>query len=237
MKNWLVRLVGDEFDLQELPELLASPNATVLKEDGQYYLKSTDFDTQTGASDILKIATQILEAVNGAAKLHLGSFRTVQIADIVEISTDGKRQHFVFLEGSLHARSKLTVSATVIKSNGTVEQESNHPTQIESWVALARHDKNVADALHFFNEPNWFNLYKIYEIIKDDVCGEQKIIQNSWVTKTNIKLFTQTAQSRDVLGDNARHASKKYKPPQKPMSLPEAKSLIKILLQNWLRSK
>jgi hypothetical protein len=48
--------------------------------------------------------------------------------------------------------------------------------------------------------------------------------------------FSQMAQSRAGLGDDARHASKKYKPPAKSLSLTEAKNIIGVLLQNWINS-
>jgi hypothetical protein len=45
------------------------------------------------------------------------------------------------------------------------------------------------------------------------------------------------AQSREALGDEARHASKKYVPPIDPMSIHEAKAIIGDVLQNWINAK
>lgn len=237
MKEWWVRLQGEQFDLQELPLLFSSPEVTVFEEEGEYYLKSTEFNSLADASYVLETATHILELINGAAILHFGNFRPVQASgSVIGIDEDGSRKGFVFVSATLTSRARVQVSATVERANGTVES-CQRPTQVESWVALARQNTAIADALHFFCEHTWFNLYKVYEIVRDDVGGKREIIHNGWVTKQSLKRFTQTAQSRDALGDDARHASEKYKPPQKPISLSEARSLVATILENWIRSK
>lgn len=237
MKEWWVRLQGEQFDLQELPLLFSSLEVTVFEEEGEYYLKSTEFNSLADASDVLGAANHILELINGAAILHFGNFRPVQASgSVVGIDEAGNRKRFVFVSGTITGRGRVKVSATVERVNGTVES-CQRPTQVESWVALAKHNKAIADALHFFCEHTWFNLYKVYEIVADDVGGKREIIHNGWGTEQSLNRFTQTAQSRDTLGDDARHASEKYKPPQKPMSLPEARSLVASILENWIHSK
>lgn len=236
MKEWLVRLKGEEFDLQKLPTLLTSPEVTVIEEDGNYYLKSEDFNSMTDASHVLAASKPMLEAINGALQLYLGDFQIVKADGIVVgIGEDGKPHNYVVLSGSITCRGRVSASVTLVKPNGTVDS-SQRSSKVESWIAVARQNKNVADAFRLFCAPTWFNLYKIYEIIRADVGGKKKIIQKGWVTAPDIKRFTNTAQSPDVLGDDARHATQKDLPPKKPMSLSEAKSLIRILLKNWLQS-
>jgi hypothetical protein len=219
MKEWLVRLKGDVFDLQGLLVLFSSPKATVLEEGGNYYLKSTDFNLLTDAGDVLEAAKYILQIVNGAAMLHLENFLVVQVhPSVIGIDQDGKRHQFSFGYGT----------------GRPVLRPAQQPARVDSWITQAGQNKNIADALRLFCEQNWINLYKIYEIVRDDIGGERNMY--GWVTKREIKRFTQTAQSRDAIGDAARHASDKFKPPKGPMSLAEAKSLIKIILLNWLNS-
>lgn len=43
------------------------------------------------------------------------------------------------------------------------------PARIDSWLKKSKQDNNVGDALRFLCEQNWINLYKIFEIVKDDV--------------------------------------------------------------------
>ena len=234
MPNWLVRLKGEKFDLEDFPSLLRSPEHTVIEENGSYYLKSSDFDSLSSADEVRERAIAIIDMLNGAMKLHIHDFRGVFEDGVTIIKEDGSRHHYVYLGGSIATRVK--VSATVTTSNGT-QQIAPQPSDVESWLSLAKGDKAVGDALHFFRETTWISLYKVYEIIRDDVGGEEAITTNGWATKKRLKRFTRTAQSRAALGDYARHASKKYTPPAQPMPIHEAESLIRGILRSWFRSK
>ena len=110
----------------------------------------------------------------------------------------------------------------------------------ESWIEIAERDKEVDEGLHYFayDIPNWFDLVRIYEVIRDDVgggqknYGEKKIKESGWVEKTEISRFLSTAHQqrhRYARSNKGRHSN--------PMSLLEAESLIRELLEYWLRSK
>jgi len=236
MPKWLVRLKGDTFDLEDLPALLRSPELTITEENGSYYLESSEFDSLTYADEVRERSVALIKMINGAAKLYRDNFRGISEDGVIRIEDNGRRHHYIFAEAVLTARSKLSTNVTVTTSDGT-QVTVNQPSVIETWLGLAKKYKPVADVLHFSRENTWFNLYKIFEVIRDDVRGEQIIVKNGWVSDKKLSQFTQTAQSREALGYYARHASKKYRSPTPPMSWAEAKSLIKGLIMNWLCTK
>jgi len=236
MGKWLIRLKGEEFDLEDLPALLHFPELAVVEENGFYYLQSSEFELLTSADEVREQGIALIEILNGAAKLHRDNFQDVSEDGVIRVEDDGGRSHYVYLEGSLTIRSKVRPNLTVTTTNG-IEKKDDRPTTIETWIGIAREDKLVADALHFFREDTPFNLYKVYEIIRDDVGGEHAMVKKGWVSKPELSRFTQTVQSRNVLGDHARHASEKYKPSAQPMSLSEAKLLIRGILLNWMQTK
>ena len=236
MPKWLVRLKGEKFDLEDLPSLLHSPEHTVIEENGFYYLKSSDFDLLGSADEVRERAIAIIKVLNGAVKLHISSFRGVSEDGVTMIEEDGRRHHYVYLGGSIAARSKVSANLTVTTSNDT-QQIAPLPRNVESWISLAKTDKAIADALHLFRENTWISLYKVYEIIREDVSGQQAITRNGWATKQGLSRFTQTAQSRAALGDFARHATNKFKPPLQPMSIKEAEALLRGIILSWLSSK
>ncbi len=236
MPNWLVRLKGEKFDLEDFPSLLRSPELTVIEENGSYYLKSSDFDSLSLADEVRESAIAIIDMLNGAMKLHIHNFRGVFEDGVTLIKEEGSRPHYAYLRGSITARSKTSANLTATTSKGT-QQIAPRPSNVESWLNLAKDDKAVADALHFFRENTWINLYKVYEIIIDDVGKKDVIIRNGWVTKKGLRRFTQTAQSRAALGDAARHACNKPPPPPQPMPFHEAESLIRGVLLSWFHSK
>jgi hypothetical protein len=58
-----------------------------------------------------------------------------------------------------------------------------------------------------------------------------------WATKTEESRFSQTANSAEAVGDAARHAQGKVKAPADPMPLGEARTLIRRILEKWIRWK
>ena len=137
------------------------------------------------------------------------------------------------MSSSIVLRSKT--SSVRLSVNG-VEEEPQVPRPAV-WAAIAKDDDKVRQALRFWvnAHDNWGNLYKILEIIESDVGSS--IYSNGWVSKAEVGRFTQTANSADALGDEARHAKKHVAPPSTPMTIKEARHLIKVLLQKWIESK
>jgi len=80
-------------------------------------------------------------------------------------------------------------------------------------------------------------LYKIYEVIRDDIGREEELLQRNYVASDLIKRFTGTVQSRKMIGDEARHAAKKYKGHSNPMTIDDAKKMIKEIFEKWIEEK
>jgi hypothetical protein len=236
MPRWLVRLAGERFDLEDLPSLLSFPECTVIEEDGYYYLKSSDLDSLASPDAVRERATGIIEMLNGAMTLRIPGFLGVGEAGVTLIEEDGRRRRYLYAQASIGLRSKASANVTVTESSST-RQTVPLPSNVESWINLAKTDKAVADALHFFRENTWVSLYKVYEIISEDVGGQQAIAKNGWATKQKLSRFAQTAQSRAALGDSARHAANRFKPPLHPMSIKEAEALLRGIILGWLGSK
>jgi len=233
MAKWLLRLKGDRFDLEDLPNLFRLPEAKVVEEKGSFYLESSKLNSLTSADEVREQGKALIKLINPIAKLHRNNFLDVSEGGVIQVDDDGKRHIYVFLKESLTLRSKATAVLSVIASNGS-EKVSTQPNSTESLLKATLKHNEIAEAINFYADGTWISLYKAYEIIMGDV-GKEQI--KGWVSNHDINRFTQTAQSRDAIGDAARHASKKYKPPAKPMTLSEAKRLIRTMLLQWANSK
>lgn len=232
MENWLVRLKGEEFDLEILPPLLHSTKLSIIKENNSYYLKSSDFDSLKSADEVRESAIAIIKRLNGTMMLFNHNFHSISEDGVLLVEKNGKRCFHLYLEGSIKMRSRVSANFKATTPNGIQQIDPQYST-VESWINLAKSDKIIADALHFFKKGTWISFYKVYEIIKDDIGSQQAIIKSGFVKKQKLKRFTQTAQSSLALGDEARHASKKCKPPAKPMTFDEAKSFIREFIISW----
>jgi hypothetical protein len=238
MTEWLVRLQGEKLDLDGASCHFRSAELKVTYKDGSYYLASTNFNSMTNPSEVLKRAKRVLKATNGILKVLVGNDRPVTADGTLRRVGEGGEQemHVHLAAATATARGQVHAAGVVIKPDGTTESSGQHPTQAESWMAIARQDDWVAFAFSLFVEPKWYRLSNIMDIIEDDVGGRPALKETGWVPKSRITLFHWTANNKEALGEDARHANKR-EPPKRPMSLPEAEDLIRTLFKKWLETK
>ena len=236
-KKWLVRLGGHAFDLEELQEQLQSDEISIQKRNDNYYLSSSYFTDLPRPDDVLSTARRLIELMNGAAKIFINGYEPVSpTGEIIEVVDSEERRHVILQADTGHFRIRGKALRPVISSDGR-DIEGKKPTEIIDLLRKAIGNPRIADVLHFQSlEQTWSNLYKVYELVSEDI-GTKNV--KKIVEKDRIKRFTATAQSRDLIGDDARHAIRKYKGPGKlpEMTLSEAKQLIADLLKAWISEK
>jgi hypothetical protein len=225
MAKFSVRIRGDELDLRALAEHLNSTYVNVSKdEDGHYYLRSSDFETAVDNAAVYDYALELITRINRVATLLLGeNYFPIEYDSLFYLGDDGRIYQAV-------GRSLSTVHKTRSKYLPTSAEE------MKSLLILTEHNQDVADALRFFMKDDWGNLYKAWEMARDAAGGQQQLIDKGWANKQEQTRFTRTAQSRAELGDEARHAAKKYTPPTNPMLKNEARSFVRSTLQAWIDS-
>jgi hypothetical protein len=222
--------------LEELADHFTSADRNVKKDqDGYYYLRSSEFRDLTDSEAVRERGAELLRYMNGAMKLLFGpSYRAVEFDTVARIEEDGQRYHTVGASITIGGRSRVTIKPTVIRADGTVDDVLQAPTKLDTLVTLANRNEKVADALRFYASGNWVNLYKAWEVVCDAAGGSHAVVKNGWAAELNRNRFTGTAQSRAQLGDEARHASEKYKAPKNPMTLEEAREFVRSVIQAWV---
>jgi hypothetical protein len=221
---WEIRLRGPDASLARLSKDLTSGGVTVRQgDDARYFLWAKKLDAITDAGAIEDAAQELVHALNGAARLEHSAFQIVELDRIVELDKSGRRKTLMLG----HATAEMTVSAA-----GRLDG-----TPLPDWLAIRGADRRVAKALLLYGAQaqTWYSLYGIYELVEEDV-GE-RIHREGWATKRRLERFTRTADSWQVLREAARHATEKFEPPRHPMSLSEARTLIRALLLRWLDYK
>ena len=224
------------FDLTELSKSLVDDELRVFERDGLFFLESNRFDELINSEEVASSAADILKVLTGAVRLSLGGRTPLQVTNTARVRPDGERDVFVIVSDIIHVRDNISVE--IARSDGT--KEVIHPAHsVPVWIKLGLADQNVAKALKLLgsDEHNWVSLYRLYEIIEEDVGSLDKIVNNGWVTKKSIKRFKHTANSPGAVGDGARHGKESTMPPSDPMDIGEARALVKVILHNWLRSK
>ena len=230
MKKILIQLTGDNIDIEDIKLGFKASEWKISKESDGYYLTSESIEETFDHDEILYNVSLLLDVLNGAANIIHKDHKKIVTGCLIEVDENGKRNIFVSIHETVTIRDRCT--AELIRDGKIIEIP---PSKIEDWVTKAKTNKSVRDVLHFFNDITWWNLYKVYEIIKDDLGREDKIYK--LINKSELKCFTQAAQSRDFIGDQARHAGKRFIPPQKKLTLDEASNTIIKLFENWISTK
>jgi hypothetical protein len=236
--NWKVQIDGSSADVDYLPDLLTERKFRVTKDEDVYYLKSDMFADLSEPEAVYDLAIRMLPLIEGTAKLDRGESGPLTVGAIVLTQEDGSEKRTLFLpKTAMQANSRLHITkGTVIDGDGNVVPSG--PSDMALWLETAMQDARVEKAIRLYrSEHSWVNLYRLYEVVGEDVGGRETIARRGWMKDSDIDRFKRTANNARVLGDEARHGHESYQPPQNPMTLAEAEQFIKTLLTKWLRAK
>ena len=250
--EWLVRLDGDEWSLEDLPEWFSQLDHKVRLEDRKYYLTSSALKHCTASSAVYELAEQIVERINGASRAFQPRFRPVQLgSEIVQVLDDGTRrvhQHIVVKGHQIWVKmGRLT---PLSGGNPPPPQPSEPERLVAQWEAEG-HSSDLGRVLRVWLLPQtWGSLYHIYESIKYDMSGRKRVRKDDWKAllpllpnvseaeaKRQLDRFRGTANDPEHAGIHARHGRPEPKPEPDPMTLIEAQGLVHQLLVAWLSGR
>jgi len=228
------RLEGHSFDLDSLARLFAEGDPKVGSDDEGYYITSSTFEGLLhDGGRLYEVASSVLRRANGVARALEDGFRPVKLTG--RFSDDDGSHHTVVLADTAEVREKA-MPILVVK-NGEPQQP---PSPAPGYIKAAEDHFDVAEALDLLGKDvvalDWFDLYKIYEIVRENVGGEKALLAQNWVPLSDLKAFTGSANLPAVSGTEARHARAPSGMPKRTMTLHQARSVISGLVLAWLGS-
>jgi hypothetical protein len=244
-KAWLK---GHQFDLDALAELFPTGDVRVVKEGENYYLTAPEIGSPPHGRTFYEVAPEVLQYVNGLARaMRPNEYRPVELTGRYQV---GETRHQVVRLGcaesreqalpitavaasaSIEVRGRIAAVATVTRPNASAPQS---PLAGPRYLALAAQYPDVAESLTIMGaaEPNWMELYKIYEIVRDNI-KPASIEDKGWATKQELSTFTGSANRPDVSGADARHARMSGGPPARTMSIQQARNFVGNLVVRWI---
>lgn len=129
----------------------------------------------------------------------------------------------------------VRVTTTDEDGNKEVHQPADRTYEL---TQLAAKDDKVRELVGLLDKgDDWVNLYRIYEFIQANIDGDENIVDRGWWSSNEKDRFKQTANSRDAIGDDARHGQERIPAPDNPMNYSEAKTLVDSLIRNWLEHR
>jgi len=228
--RWEVQLTGDPTDLQMLADTFTGGEIQVAQSGKEYVLRSSKFELLDSAASVRATAIELVTALSGSARLVLGGRVVIGVGtDVSRVGPNGERESITVLVGQAVSHERA-LPITVV--HGTQIHRPADP--ILKWIPLAMQDPDVAKALRLRNadELNWVDLYRLYELIENDVG--RPMHQLGWASRNEIECFARTANSVAAAGDKARHGIERTDPPPEPMSLSHAWELIDRIMRAWL---
>lgn len=227
-KAWLE---GHPFDLQDLAELLAEGDVRVIRDTAEdaYYLTSSEIDNPPEPDRFHIPAELLIVRVNGLGRANNSGFLPVKLSGRY---TDATGKHIHTGAGSVRYGFR-------VRAKGVAPGSERLPSPWPARLALSNDSELVARVLVILGrreELDWYDLYKVHEIIRRDI-KPKKIDKLGRTTKTRDRAFTASADRYDVSGDLARHAvDKDAEPAKKTMTLDEGRAYISGLVTRWLDS-
>jgi len=226
--RWLVQLKGESGTLERLAQLVRTPYLAVEQIDGRHYVSSSEFAGITDPGQVEQQATYLLEAANGALRVHDPSYLPfVDIVCAVQ-QTPGKPLPIVVqpepVQVSISVLPPTVTGATPVKP--TIQD------RIGDRIALAAKEPDVERAFRYLESPrlDFSDLYKVGEIIKRRAGGTKAAVGGRrWATTAEFQRFMRTA-------NHYRHAAGgPHCLPPKPMTRMEARRFACRLVDQWLR--
>ena len=240
---WQVQIQGSQSDLEHLERHYNAPPTRVLKDAlGPGFLyESASFAACASSENVLAIAEAELSVLSGALKFAKGSYQPLSVGAVFRSNGAGGRDAFVHLRDSLQVRVEFgEPTVRVFDPEGKDITPVAPPPRTVLLARLALTDHAVAKALRLHasaDSKSWVGLYRLYEVIEDDVGGQEALKKRSWGLARDQRRFKHSANSVAVGGDSARHGKELQQPPKHPMSLEEAAGYVAYVFASWLSAK
>jgi hypothetical protein len=230
--------MGDKSDLAMLAQSLAGSDINISHDGQDYILMSDQFSEGDEAGEVRQKAERLVSILNGAVLLALDATQPISVRALYRRHRDGKRDGFLFPKPVMIRLRVAAPTITLTHADGTIEE--SHPADpVKQWAGLALKDERVANVFRILANGilDWVNLYRIFEIVVADIGALDAIDRNGWATKASMRLFKYTANSPGALGLDSRHGTETTEPPKIPMTISEARALVRTIIHAWLRSK
>jgi hypothetical protein len=231
-----MQITGEEPDLRFLAETFTGSDLKVSEEGEIYVISSERFEGLDDANAVKDVGLIMAAILNGVCRLARNGTEPIVIGNALYQDEAGGLHYHVLPEvGEIRLRGVPATLTAMLNGDG----DHTSPEPVKTWALLALRDPEVAKVLRInaVAPLDWVNLYRILEIISKDVGGLKVIVSRKWMPQRSVSLFKRTANSADVLGLEARHGIQNDKAPSNPMTITEARKLVRILTWHWLQSK
>ncbi|RJX39586.1 hypothetical protein D3P09_09225 [Paenibacillus pinisoli] len=250
MLRWQVRVLAKKMDTYKVlsNHFKSSSLNFILDEYGCCYMQSDNFNSFADdgyVEDVQDIANNYVKLINGMMTVNLNLENdSLSTQEIVVQYKDGKKKAFMYNSDTYDLQGRVNIRTDL-----------NHDERLENkpakWIELAFNEEKVNQALSIirFGLNDAVVMYKVYEIIRDDLTrtfttGKKRprdlfVNIDPKYTDQEVSTFTGSVNDVRVLGDNARHAEDRSNNGvmKRSMTREECKDFIYELFYRWMHYK
>jgi hypothetical protein len=215
-------------------ELMTDPQLQPLEQDGKEFGKLTysGFSGYTDYEDVLNETRELILLLTGALWVSHES-GAISIDNIVGVFEAGREERFPPYRRSDAGVRFIITFGTPIRKEGVQPRATAEQYMVE--YAIRSGNPLVKEALRYMSDSlNFFNLYKILEIIRwgigngDKKKGYRLICERGWVTDEKLWDFSDTAN------EAYRHWNEN---PAPKMDIKEARAMVSRIVKGWIAEK
>ena len=203
MTIWQVQLEGDVRDLEFLAGVFATGPRKVLRDErGSGYLYESDsFHSCSTSEEVEQLANGELAILSGILKLERDARDGLKHGAVYRLGPTGGRDVFVRIHESLQVRVEMgAMTAVVSDAAGNVITQPGPPRPRSAvLLGLASGDPAVAKVLRLLSASDamtWVGLYRIHEVIEDEVGGQHKLEKQGWGSADDLDDVSNTQPTR-----------------------------------------
>jgi len=227
MARWLVRLVGEQFDVEELPRWFPSGEVFAVREGEYVYLTGPALEHHKDAGEVVKVTRKALDELSAVISLLVPNYQKPTIdTSIIREDDDGCRlKHHVLEAEPGRIRIKGTATLTV------KGQARPSTTMAQDLLAASKRSPHLARALALLSrsDASWPHLYVALEEVEQELRAASDAA--GLCSSGERDRFRSTANNAESAGHDARHASGKFTAPRRPMTLAQAREFVRKILE------
>jgi hypothetical protein len=234
--RWKAYIRGPDSYLRMFPTAFSSPELAVVVEQPQtLFFTSNLLDTIDDLDMARSKATELTETLNGLAALVWPGFHPkCELLTMSGVAPDGTEINALCAV----PRIAVLVGGDTEGVHDLILDQPGRPFPgvLRTAVSARLSDPFVQDALRVFGSeeaPNWMSLYKVVELIEWALENSDSMVVRGWISRTTLDRFNASANNWLASGLYARHA-KDWAPPPRPLSIFEARTVVRQLLARWL---
>ena len=229
--GYYITLLGEDKDIEQY-KTVADGIADIIKYDDLWYLSNDTIRNAHNCNEPEKIGEELLNMIHGLWTLYGNTKLHVEISGVVMIKDSG---------GSVHICRDVDFDFEVIRDVTASEKQL-----IKELLVMAVTDSSIQEVLFYLKDgiPNFFNGFKITEIISADVNALNNknpngiSVENLFGGKKQYGDLRMNYNLKELQGVEARHASeKKNAHLHKAKSKDELWKILKFGIKNWFELK